>query len=246
MRVFLRQWSGRLRFIKRAIVYCRGQYARECPICGFQGRFLPYSWPPRIDAMCPACGSVERHRLLALAMTGDTGLVKAGDDVLHFAPERWVRPMIAGLKPATYRTADIDPKRADMALNIEALDLPDASVDVVIASHVLEHVDDAKAIPEIFRILRPGGRFLCMIPIIEGWDHTFEDASIATMKERKRHFEGKRHLRYFGRDIRDRLAAAGFRVGEHTAFGRDVLRYGLQRGEKVFVATKPSDTTAAA
>ncbi|MCB1056277.1 MAG: class I SAM-dependent methyltransferase [Acidobacteria bacterium] len=39
-----------------------------------------------------------------------------------------------------------------------ATQLPDASVDVVICSHVYEHVPDASAMmDEIFRVLRPGG-----------------------------------------------------------------------------------------
>lgn len=239
MSATLRKLRGRARFIKRAIWYCRGQYDRTCPICGYEGRFLPYSWPPRIDAMCPSCESVERHRLMALALKNVPGLLKAGDDVLHFAPEKWLRPHLATFSLGSYRTADIRAEKADEVLNIEDIAFPDASVDVAIASHVLEHVDDRKALPELFRILKPGGRFLCMVPLIEGWDQTFEDENIATMKERKRHFEGKRHLRYFGRDLRDRMAAVGFEPDEYTAFGRDVLTYGLIRGEKLFIGRKP-------
>jgi SAM-dependent methyltransferase len=235
----LRKLRGRARFIKRAIWYCRGQYDRECPICGYEGRFLPYSWPPRIDAMCPSCESVERHRLMALALKARPDLLKAGDDVLHFAPETWLRPHLATYNLGSYRTADIRAEKADEVLNIEAIDFPDASVDVAIASHVLEHVDDSKALPELFRILKPGGRFLCMVPLIEGWDETFDDPDIDTMKERKRHYEGKRHLRYFGRDLRDRMMAVGFEPEEYTGIGKDVVRYSLLRGEKLFIGRKP-------
>jgi ubiquinone/menaquinone biosynthesis C-methylase UbiE len=34
---------------------------------------------------------------------------------------------------------------------------------------VLEHVDDAKALGEIYRVLKPGGVALIMLPVIEGW-----------------------------------------------------------------------------
>ena len=235
----MRKLRGRARFIKRAVWYSRGQYDRECPICGYSGRFLPYSWPPRIDAMCPSCESVERHRLMALALKARPDLLKAGDDVIHFAPEQWLRPFLAGFGLGTYRTADIREGKADEVLNIEQIDMPDGNVDVAIASHVLEHVDDALALPELFRVLKPGGRFLCMVPLIEGWDATFEDETIASMKERKKHFEGKRHLRYFGRDLRERMAAVGFEVDEYTAEGKDVVRYSLIRGEKLFIGRKP-------
>ncbi len=46
-------------------------------------------------------------------------------------------------------------------------------------------------------------------------------------------------MRYYGADIRDRIRAAGFELDEFTAEGEDVLVYGLQRGEKVFIAIKP-------
>jgi hypothetical protein len=53
-----------------------------------------------------------------------------------------------------------------------------------------------------------------------------------------RHYGQSDHVRYYGADVRDRIRAAGFKLSEFTAEGEDVLTYGLQRGEKVFVATK--------
>ncbi|MGY1667903.1 class I SAM-dependent methyltransferase [Geodermatophilus sp. SYSU D00696] len=45
------------------------------------------------------------------------------------------------------------------------LPFPDASVDRVIASEVLEHVpDDARAMAEIVRVLKPGGRAVVTVP----------------------------------------------------------------------------------
>jgi SAM-dependent methyltransferase len=53
------------------------------------------------------------------------------------------------------------------ALNGDALALParDETFDAVIASEVLEHVwDDARAIAELVRVLRPGGRLAVTVP----------------------------------------------------------------------------------
>ena len=45
------------------------------------------------------------------------------------------------------------------------LPFPDASVDRVMASEVLEHIpDDAAAIAEIVRVLKPGGRVAVTVP----------------------------------------------------------------------------------
>ncbi|PSQ48894.1 class I SAM-dependent methyltransferase [Halobacteriales archaeon SW_7_65_23] len=40
----------------------------------------------------------------------------------------------------------------------ESLPLPDDSVDAVVANHMLYHVDRDAALPELHRVLRPGGR----------------------------------------------------------------------------------------
>src|SRR3546814_16336594 len=46
---------------------------------------------------------------------------------------------------ADYTSADLDPSKAMRQVNIEAMNLDDESFDVIICSHVLEHVDHRKA-----------------------------------------------------------------------------------------------------
>lgn len=49
--------------------------------------------------------------------------------------------------------------------NVKSLGLPSQSVDLVIATDVIEHVDeDQVALAEIYRILRPGGTVLFTVP----------------------------------------------------------------------------------
>jgi len=63
--------------------------------------------------------------------------------------------------------------------------------------------------------------------------------AVVTPEDRMRHYGQFDHVRYYGADVRDRIRAAGFRLAEFTAEGEDVLTFGLQRGETVFIATKP-------
>lgn len=49
-------------------------------------------------------------------------------------------------------------------MNAERLEFKDNSFDLVLCSDVLEHLDDRKAVSEIFRILKPGGIFLFSVP----------------------------------------------------------------------------------
>ena len=48
--------------------------------------------------------------------------------------------------------------------NAEQLPCPDASVDAVYGSSVLHHLDLPRALGEVFRVLRPGGRLVCTEP----------------------------------------------------------------------------------
>jgi SAM-dependent methyltransferase len=224
--------------VARFLVRSQGGDVCTCTLCGRKARFLPMGMPPRMNAACPGCASMERHRLLGLYLKRNAAVV-AGKIVLHFAPERPVSGAVRALGPELYRTADIEVGRADLQLSLEKIDLPDESVDLVIANHILEHVDDRLALPELRRILVPGGKAIIMVPIVEGWDSTYENDAVRTNAERTRHFGQSDHVRMYGRDLRQRIAAAGFELTEYDASAAECLAHGLLRGEKIFIAGRP-------
>ena len=215
----------------------RGVHARTCTVCNYHGKFRAFGDPPRWDARCPSCGSLERHRLFALLLKQRPGLVRGR--LIHFAPE----PNIAALvKPLAdqYQSADLFMSGCDLALNLEQIDLADGGVDVFLASHVLEHVNDHKALPELRRCLRAGGLAIIMVPIVEGWTESYENDEVTTERDRELHFGQFDHVRYYGRDIRDRITDAGFDLEEFTASPAECIEFGLARGETVFLATRPA------
>lgn len=209
-----------------------------CNLCNKKGRFFAYGNPPRYHAICPSCGSMERHRLLALIANHEDFFT--AKSVLHFAPEPALLKYIK-TKAISYVCADFCLGKADLRLDIQNIEQPDKSWDVVIASHVLEHVDDRLAIRELYRILKGGGIFLAMVPIIEAWENSYEDAAITNPAARVLHFGQHDHLRYYGRDFVSRLKAVGFSVRELTASPQQCLENGLIYGEKLFVCRKPNE-----
>ena len=217
---------------------------RECPLCDHRGRFLAAGHPPRYDSRCPSCRSLDRHRLLWVVDQRET-LLRPTDRALQFAPEPSLGRYIAG-RVGAYASADLEPGRGDLTLNIENVDQPDETYDLVVAVHVLEHVDDQAALREIHRILVGGGRLIAMVPLVDGWAETYEDPTVTRPGSRTVHFGQHDHVRSYGRDFRDRLRAAGFAVDEHTACGADSVRYGLLPGERVFVARKTDGSGAPA
>lgn len=208
-----------------------------CPLCDEKHRFLLFGSPPRPNAACPSCGSLERHRLLGLYLKQFPQIVN-GKDILHFAPEEAIKRCIHRQSPGHYLTADLEPKRGDIVLSIEDIALSDP-FDVIIASHILEHVDDRVALKELYRTLRPGGVVVIMVPIVEGWASTYENDEIRTRAERLKHFGQEDHVRLYGRDLRERILEAGFELEEFAASPADCLSMGLTPGETIFLAKKP-------
>jgi SAM-dependent methyltransferase len=81
---------------------------------------------------------------------------------------KWLEPYKALFEHVDYRSFDNDPTTgADVVGDIHAIPLPDSSVDAIICSSVLEHVyDPLRAMEEMRRILKPGGRILLFVPSI--------------------------------------------------------------------------------
>ena len=162
--------------------------------------------------------------------------------MLHIAPERCFEPKLKKLLKRNYITADLYDSHAMIKMDITEIIYPDDYFDVIYCSHVLEHVqDDRKAMKEFYRLLKPGGWAILIVPIEA--EKTFEDPSITEPSDRLKIFGQEDHVRIYGNDYIDRLIEAGFRVQISSA--RDLLKkidqelMGLtSENEKVFYCTK--------
>jgi SAM-dependent methyltransferase len=133
---------------------------------------------------------------------------------------------------------------ADLRLDISDMDLPDGSFDLILCSHVLEHVpDDRAAMSELRRVLADGGLALLLVPYRADLP-TYEDPSIRSPLDRMQAFGQQDHVRIYGTDLVDRLRAAGFDVEDRTAadlFERaTVERCELEAAEHLFFCRAPA------
>lgn len=233
--------------------------ARTCLICERPvRRFLPYrgGWqaaPPLMRALqlvgsdvdhyeCPACGCHDRERHLLLYLR-ESGLLEKmrGKSLLHFAPEPKLTPFLERAAPARHVKADLFPAAPGVEkIDMEAIAYPDETFDFVLANHVLEHVaNEAKALSELRRVLKPGGFAILQTPYSNLLEHTISDPGIATEEARLQLYGQEDHARLYGRDIFSRFAAAGFasRVVSHDQAlpGCDVGRLGINRLEPFFL-----------
>ena len=188
----------------------------ECPLCGVVVEaFASGGHPtrPRADSWCQGCGSLERHRALWLYLRDRTDVLTAPLRLLHVAPENCIGERLQALPNLDYLSADLDPTRAMVGMDLTQIDLPDESFDVILVAHVLEHIaDDHAAMAELRRVLRRGGKAILCVPISQGV--TAEDLSITDPAERQRLYRQSDRVRMYGRDgvFEDRLRTAGFDV----------------------------------
>ncbi|MBB6122802.1 class I SAM-dependent methyltransferase [Sphingobium subterraneum] len=214
----------------------------HCPACG--GDVVGFfRYGDCADWGCPACGASPRERLVnALLDAGVLALPQSGA-ILHMAPSEQSLVNRFGGAAGDYVPADIDPSRYAILgvqpVDLMALDQP-SRFDLFYASHVMEHVpDDAAVLRNIYASLRPGGEAWLIVPL---WDKRTEDGQPGmSAAERERRFGQWDHVRQYGPDFADRIAAAGFVV---TPIGADAVpqneraRMGL--GEILFRAVKPA------
>lgn len=211
---------------------------RECNVCGWTGRkFYPNTGTGyhEADTVCPGCLSLDRHRSLLALLLSQTDLFGGGRRVVEVAPSPGFEALMRAQPDLDYTSFDLAPFAMEQH-DITAMKFADGSADYFICFHVLEHLpQDAPAIAEIHRVLRPGGTAVLQVPI----DWT---------AERTREFGAPDprdcgHVRQYGRDFAEKIAAPGLsvrHVSVSEVFDTDtVARYGLSR-EPIFFATKPS------
>ncbi|MBE6501052.1 MAG: glycosyltransferase [Methanobrevibacter thaueri] len=225
---------------------------KECPICGHVGiDFRPYPQIVHREVECPNCLSHERHRALWLYFRQNNHILKNGNRVLHFAPEEQFRKLFSECD-IEYHPVDVSDEKWHIEEIVDVQDIPyeDNYFDLIYCSHVLEHVpDDKKALSELYRVLKPGGTALILVPINgiafelpHNYEKTLEDAKYNTPELREKHYGQFDHVRLYGTDFKDRLMESGFDIKSDDFIknlGHETVeRYALIKDENIFECTK--------
>ena len=218
--------------------YFKQGEAVKCGNCGWNGsRFF--------DQKCPKCRSLPRTRLVPFALDY-FNLINDNSRILHLAANHgeylFVKSRVKEF--SNYDRLDIVPfKHVNLVRDITDSGLEDAIYDLSIAWHIFEHIkEDEKAISEVYRVLKPGGKLLVSVPIYpEGNQHTFEDKN-TPYEDYEKVYGHHDHCRSCGMDYYERFEEQGFitKTLEVKNLEDDVIDYhGLRRDHVVWCFEKP-------
>ena len=229
---------------------------KTCPFCNKEfDKFNPFGHTAAVlreveiiggggrpEALCPGCGSLDRERLIYLYLREETDLLTIQGEwiqVLHIAPA----PRLAQVIHTTwvaYISAALEPGKAMVQMDLTDIQYYDNLFDIILCVHVLEHIeDDAKAMAELYRVLRPGGWALLQVPLSRKLTETLEDPEACTPEQRYAAYGQRDHVRiYAERDYIRRLVATGFMVEGYSADVETAERYGLDAREVLYIGHK--------
>ncbi|WP_379966020.1 class I SAM-dependent methyltransferase [Epilithonimonas sp. UC225_85] len=157
--------------------------------------------------------------------------------LLDFSPSRSLYRKIKQTKKIQYFPTDLsDDFIAEYHYDITEIPVEDNYFDSIFCYHILEHIEqDKKAISELYRVLKKGGKAFVQTPFKEG--DIFENPDFKTEEQRLEHFGQKDHVRIYSvSGLEKRLLEAGFEVSVNR-FDEDNY-YGLNKNERVLLISK--------
>lgn len=240
--------------------YKKRQYEKKivgsnvfCPICKSSFKFFASGgMDNRLNSRCYKCNSLERHRLLYLYMNEKLNFFNTNKNfkLLHFAPEKFFYDAFLDMPSIDYIPCDLFPEMYNykgskkiLKVDMTNINYPDNTFDFILHNQVLEHiVDDKLAMQELYRVMKKGGSGIFQVPIDYNRAKTYEDFSITTPEGRKEAFGQHDHVRWYGRDYKQRLESVGFIVEVDdfvTKYSEEELaKYGLTPNEMIYYCEK--------
>jgi SAM-dependent methyltransferase len=196
---------------------------------------------------CPHCYASDRDRLYGVYLNEKfLNIVKHGRKYtfLDIAPAKSLAEFVKKHDFIQYRSIDLYMEGVDDKVDVTDMNIyRDNSFDIILCSHVLEHIeDDRKAISELYRILKPSGFAIIMVPILLSIHEDFENPSYKTEAERWKYFGQNDHVRIYSKNgFVNKLTQVGFKVNQLGIdyFGKEIFeKYGIHHRSILYVVEK--------
>ncbi|GHU81641.1 SAM-dependent methyltransferase [Bacteroidia bacterium] len=195
---------------------------------------------------CPYCYASDRERLYVLYLQERFEKLKNTGQTYRFlniAPSQ----SAAFIKKQVfirYRSADLYMENVDDKVDITDMNIyEDNCFDMLLCSHVLEHIEeDRKAMSELYRVLKPSGFGIIMVPINLELKEDFENPAYKTEAERWKYFGQNDHVRLYSKSgFVNKLTKTGFKVNQYGIdyFGEETFeRNGIHPRSVLYVVEK--------
>ncbi|MEX0996566.1 MAG: methyltransferase domain-containing protein [Flavobacteriaceae bacterium] len=251
--------------LKAGLNFLREQYySYRCSVCNSKIKeYLPLSDSYRENSLkygykyfgenehinikkytCPNCKASDRDRFYASFFSNIEKIPKNSQkSLLHVAPS-WPLNNKYLIKHFNVITTDLMMPKVDYLLDVEDMvSFEPNKFGYLICSHVLEHVNNPdKALVELLRVLKPGGKAILMAPINPNIANTIEDPKHTSEEERLRYYGQEDHLRLFAKqDFMNRIEKAGFILETYgiNEFGKKSFQsLGLRETSVLYIGKK--------
>lgn len=240
--------------LEKVLAGCENK--RRCSCCGREVMYSPLSgwyfemqkrygaqthWDETLNKeeyLCPVCGSSDRDRMI-ISFLQKAGLCEAEEHakVLQIAPAATIETWIQTYCPhVDYESTDLYMDGVTFGSDIMDMKMvEEETYDLVICSHVLEHVkDDRKAMRELKRILKPQGLIVFLVPVSLDMEDIDEEWGLSEAENWRRFGQGDHCRRYGKIGLMRRLEEEGFYV---NALGKEYF------GEEIFDKLALTDTS---
>lgn len=200
-------------------VYGDSWYQEQIKNQGINFNFCDHTYN-KWEYRCPYCDSIDRTRFI-MAYLHKELRNKSNLKVLYFAPTP------SGIYYLKTKMHNFSVDTNDLYLNNRNINfhydiqnmqgIDDSTYDIIICSHVLEHVaDDRLALKELYRVVKEGGRVLILVPLDlkKAW---FDEKNGLSESENWKRFGQTDHVRrYTNNELIKRVEAVGFRCSMVT------------------------------
>lgn len=201
----------------------------------------------REKKICKCCRALDRDRLIIAFLNRFIKSKKNGIKMLQIAPSRAIEMWAKNnADKIIYESTDLYMENVTFVSDIQDMqNVRDNEYDIVVCSHVLEHVqDDRMAMRELRRILKDDGVCLLLVPIPIGVVNMDEEIGLTEEKNWER-FGQNDHVRLYSKiDFVNRLIESGFYVSgvDKTYIGENIYEENALTDDHIlYVATKSHD-----
>lgn len=225
-------------------VYGEEWYVSQIKKYGINKNFSDMTYNKK-EFICPYCKSIDRTRFIMIYINKYYRR-KERVKILYFAPTSGGISFLGKMNNMEVDTIDLYNKGVKYNYDIQNLSgIKDNIYDLIICSHVLEHVNnDILALKELYRVTKEGGKVLILVPLDLNKVWLDEEYGLNESENWKRFGQIDHVRRYTEDEIVKRMTDVGFKCRIFTRNNLDdkvVTENAFNKNIRIYIAEKRTE-----